>query len=176
MKKQQIRKTTANIVLFLKAFAIVVTKVAKQMVLPNRRRKGNLLSSLLLFFIYLNDLIITFSWGFSIQFILRWKHYDRAVFLTKRVVLFTGCTLFLLSSFEWSYPESAQLRPTDSVVQSGCDIYNSTQKKTIQYHAVVLKTTAAAWVRKIITARVTTFTSTLRTASKIYVSNRSFRI
>lgn len=176
MRKQQIRKITANIVLFLKAFAIVVTKVVKQIVLPNRRRKGNLLSSLLLFFIYLNDLIITFSWGFSIRFILRWKHYDRAVSLAKHALLFTGCALFLLSSFEWSYPEGQQLTSTDSVIQSGLDIYNSTQGRTMQYHAVAFKIVTPSWNRKIITICITTYTPTLHIASNIYVRNCSFRI
>lgn len=176
MRKQQIRKITDKIVLFIKALGVLISKVAKQIVLPNRKRKGNLLSSLLLFFIYLNDLMITFSWGFSIKFILHWKHYDRAVFLAKRALLFTGCALFLLSSFEWSYPEASELVNTSSMVQSGLEIHHKTSKKTVQYRAVLLKKNLPAWDRNYITACLTTCDLAPRITSKIYLRNCNFRI
>jgi hypothetical protein len=176
MEKQQLREITAKIVLFVKALGMLISKVAKQLVLPNRKRKGNLLSSLLLFFIYLNDLFITFSRGFSIKFILRWKHYDRAILLAKQAMLFTACVLFLISSFEWSYPELSEPTYSSSVIQSGLEIDHKTSERTVQYHALLLKKNVTAWDRNYIIAGLTNCGLVPRITSRIYLHNCNFRI
>lgn len=144
MKRQRIRQITNKIILFIGAIGLLTYKVIRQVTLPNRKRKGNLLSSLLLLFIYLNDLINSFSWGFSINFILRWKHYDRAVFMVRRIMLFTGCTLFLLSSVEWSYPDTLQITGTSHVEQAGLNlnIQDKKQEKALLFETALLKTIA----------------------------------
>ncbi|TAN01917.1 MAG: hypothetical protein EPN39_01080 [Chitinophagaceae bacterium] len=176
MKKGQIWEIGDKIVLFIRALGLLITKVVKQIVLPNRKRKGNLLSSLLLFFISLNDLVVTFSWGFSVRFVLRWKHYDRAVFLAKRAMLFAGFALFLLSSFEWSYPEAPELTHTNSVVQTGLDAHDRAPKKTVQYHTAPLRNTGPAWGFKNIKAYRSTCGHAPLITSKIYLHHGNFRI
>lgn len=176
IKKQQIGKITDKIVLFIKALGMVISRVVKQIVFPGRKRKGNLLSSLLLFFLSLYDLMATFSWDFSIRFILRWKHYDRAVLLMKRAILFTGCALFLLSSFEWSYPVTPELINTNAAIQTRLEVPHKTPEKTIQYHATLLKNILPAWNKNNMTTYAVTCDNDLHIISKIYLRNCNFRI
>ncbi len=71
-------------------------KVIKQLSLPNRTRKGNLLSSLFIFFIAIIERLNFFEHGiFSMAALFRNKYVKQTIFLV-------GFILFLLSLFEWT--------------------------------------------------------------------------
>ncbi len=85
----------------------LVKSIIKGVVLPGRKQKGNLLTSIMLLFMELTVLFIQFPWDFSLNFIKRWKHYYRFRSLLRKGLLITGCFLFLLSSVEWSYTKES---------------------------------------------------------------------
>jgi hypothetical protein len=146
MRKQQIWQISNKIGLFIEAIGLLTCKVVKQIILPNRKRKGNILSSILLFFVSLNDLLTTFSWGFSIKFIAQWKHYDRAVVLVRKSVFLIGCLLFLLSSFEWSYPAVPGLIDDPVVVKVEQQANQHIQESPIAYHSISFINAYTQWV------------------------------
>lgn len=88
-------------------------EVVRQVVLPNRRRKGNLLSSLFLLFAGLTDRLITFrqnlmappwpltKWTVSPWITTSWNYGKK--YLRQGMIIATWA-LFILSSFEWSGP------------------------------------------------------------------------
>lgn len=177
MKRQLIQQIINQIIFFIVAVCLLSVKVIRQVTFPNRRRKGNLLSSLLLLFIYLNNLVSSYSWGFSINFIRHWKHYDRTVFLAKRAVIFTGCLLFFLSSFEWSYPDASQTAQENSVVQTSLNIQDKRPAKILSFAPVLLKPDARAEIQTNIlsTCPVKWYQANCNN-SKIYLRNCDFRI
>ncbi|HUZ57362.1 MAG TPA: hypothetical protein VMU83_01100 [Hanamia sp.] len=85
----------------------LVKSIIKGIVLPGRKQKGNLLTSIMLLFMELLALLIQFPWDFSLNFIKRRKYYNRFSFLVRKGLLITGCFLFLLSSIEWSYTKES---------------------------------------------------------------------
>lgn len=127
-----------KVVLFIKALWLIGLKVTRQVVLPSRRRKGNILSSLLLLFISLTDLVANFSWGISLNSLSRWKHYDRLCFLVKKGVLVSGFLLFLLSSFEWSYPDSKILSQKDSITKAEQQPAGKSTVREVTYYSFVV--------------------------------------
>lgn len=176
MKGQQTREIGGKIALFIRALGHITYKVATQITLPGSKRKGNLLSSLLLLFISLNDLFTTFSWGFSIRFILRWKHYDRAALLIKKSALFIGCLLFLLSSFEWSYPTAPELRGVSAVVRSELQRCDAPLKQTISYRLCSLRNITPPCYQGNISAGITAPGKKPLIVSKIFLRHCNFRI
>ena len=71
-------------------------KVIKQVSLPDRKRKGNLLSSIFNFFIAIIERLNFFGHGFlSIAALFRKKYIKQTIF-------FIGGILFFLSLFEWT--------------------------------------------------------------------------
>jgi hypothetical protein len=86
----------------LKVFALIMDiillgyKIIKQLSLPNRRKKGNILSSLFIFFIGIIERLNFFEHGiFSMAAIVRKKYIKQTIFII-------GFILFLLSLFEWT--------------------------------------------------------------------------
>lgn len=127
-----------KVALFIKALWLIGLKVTRQVVLPSRRRKGNILSSLLLLFISLTDLVANFSWGISSNSLSRWKHYDRLCFLVKKGVLVSGFLLFILSSFEWSYPDSKILIQKDSITKAEPQPAGKSIARMVTYYSSVV--------------------------------------
>ncbi|HEY4285956.1 MAG TPA: hypothetical protein VGN00_02545 [Puia sp.] len=87
--------------------------VIRQVILPNRRQKGNLLSSMFLLFAGLTDRLITFRKN---MIMMPWSTTERAIapwittswiyskkYLRHGMVI-ASWALFILSSFEWSGP------------------------------------------------------------------------
>ncbi len=99
-----------RIVLLLLYLAADILRLAcrtvKQVILPGRRSKGNLLSSVLCFFIALLEKLVLFEKNlFRRSFICRYKYVRQALLL---VTAF----LFLLSSLEWTIsPAAARVNP-----------------------------------------------------------------
>jgi len=70
--------------------------VWKQVILPGKRKKGNVLSSLFIFFTGIVERIDSFEYGiFRMANVLKQKYI-------KQSLLLIAALLFLLSSFEWT--------------------------------------------------------------------------
>ena len=85
--------------------------IIKQIVLPNKRRKGNVLSSLFIFFTGTIERLIPFEHGvFKMAAIFKLKYFRQAVIIT-------GALLFLLSSFEWAAETSNRIEAASYIEQ-----------------------------------------------------------
>lgn len=71
-------------------------KTAKEIILPGKRRKGNLLSTLLIFFIGVVERLDGFEHG-----VFRMANLLRKKYIKQSLLVFTFL-LFLLSSLEWT--------------------------------------------------------------------------
>jgi hypothetical protein len=83
-------------------------KLGKQVSLPGKKGKGNVLSSLFYFFIGIIEKLNFFEHGpFRMTVLLRNKYVKRTVFIT-------GFILFLLSLFEWNSDQAFTEFPSES--------------------------------------------------------------
>ncbi|HVB04530.1 MAG TPA: hypothetical protein VNE41_12525 [Chitinophagaceae bacterium] len=82
--------------------------------LPNRRRKGNLLSVILSLFVALSGQLADFCRG--IPAIYRSGFMSRSRLLLRRGVLLTGCFLFLASSLEWTAQATPGMKEPTSLI------------------------------------------------------------
>lgn len=176
MKKQEFGQIFSTIGLFMIATGLLTSKVVKQCRLPNRNRKGNILSSALMLFVLLNDLVTTFSWGFSLHFIVRWKHYARAVVLVRKSVLLTGCLLFFLSSFEWSCPPTVRLTGDQVTMQVEGRLNPAPKRAAIAFHAAPFVSTRVKRLKKNASQKADRRGGGLYGSAKIYLQNCQFRI
>lgn len=95
-KMADIKKIASKILIFILDISLFSYSVAKQIVLPAKRKKGNLLSSLFIFFVGILERLDSFEYGvFRMANILRQKYI-------KQTLLIIAAILFLLSSFEWT--------------------------------------------------------------------------
>jgi hypothetical protein len=117
MKRKQITKIAGHLALIMMALYLLTRKIAEQMVLPGRHRKGNIFSMVLFAFVSLSDIVTTCSKGLLPGFAVRWKYHDQAVRIIRKSVLLTGCLLFLLSSVEWSYQRQPRLKEAGFAIQ-----------------------------------------------------------
>lgn len=91
----KIKKIFNKVFLLLLDVALLTFQTLKQVVLPNKKRKGNILSSLLIFFIGIIETLDHFEHGiFKVIDIFKLKYLKQSVFLI-------ATFLFFLSSFEW---------------------------------------------------------------------------
>jgi hypothetical protein len=88
--------------ILLKVFTLTIDilflgfQTIKQIVLPNLNRRGNLLSSIFLFFIGIVERLNSFEHGvFDMATLFRRRYIRKAI-------LITGAVLFLLALLEWS--------------------------------------------------------------------------
>lgn len=174
--KEKIHTISANTALFIKSLWLLARKVTNQVILPNRNRKGNILSSILLLFVSLTDLIANFSRGISIDFITRWKHYEYLRCLLKKSVLIAGCFLFLLSSFEWSYNMQPGLKEAGSFVSIEQQVAAPFSKQAITYCSFSQKSNQTKWKVANTSKPPRNKKRTPSITSKIYLQNRDFRI
>lgn len=118
----EIKQISIKIWVTLIDILLFAYKIISQIILPNKRTKGNVLTSLFTFFIGLIERLNQFEHGFfNIATLLKQKY-------VKRTVLIVGSVLFLLSSFEWadayndtiqeSYVTTEQVSPTVSQVST----------------------------------------------------------
>lgn len=92
---QEVKKIANKILLLLVDVVRFAFHTVKQVVLPNRKRKGNILSSLFIFFIGLMERLHQFEHGyFKPADVFKLKYL-------KQGIVITAAFLFFLSSFEW---------------------------------------------------------------------------
>ena len=117
----EIKNIVLNILNVVVDIFLLGIKAIKQLVLPGRNKSGNLISSLLIFFIDLVERLSLFQHG-SMTNIFNFKY------LRRTVVLIAG-TLFILASFECTfqphYDTSNQENQTETLVAS------TTSKKAV---------------------------------------------
>lgn len=134
--KHYIKIVAQKSFLLIKQLAALMKALFKGIVLPGRRRNGNLLTSILILFLDLTTLLIQFPWDFSLKFIKRWKYYNRFNYWFRRGLLITGCFLFLISSIEWSYAKEPNETTLVSYFEPHSNVCNSlietSETRTIQ--------------------------------------------
>ncbi len=102
----QFKKITIKILLLILDIFVLAYKIGKQIILPNKKRKGNILSSLYVFFIGTIEMLFNFEHGFfRLSSIFRQKHI-------KQGLIIIGAFLFLLSSIEWTGNEKQTIHRT----------------------------------------------------------------
>ena len=95
-KQQEIKKIVLKIWLLLIDILFFGYKTVKQIKLPAKGKKGNLLSSVFIFFVGIIERIANFEYGvFHMATVLRRKYI-------KQSLLIGATLLFLLSSLEWT--------------------------------------------------------------------------
>jgi len=91
----KLKNIVSKILILLHDILLFAFEVIKQIVLPTKKRKGNVLSSLFIFFVGLIERLIPFEHGlFKMARIFKLKYF-------KQGLIILGALLFLLSSFEW---------------------------------------------------------------------------
>lgn len=88
---------------------LLLYKILRQIVLPGRRRKGNLLSSLFLFFIELAKRVIHFKHSITVS---PWSYGRKYI---QQGMLIATWLLFILSSFEWSAAPATRIPPASCI-------------------------------------------------------------
>ena len=88
-----------KILFLLVDILLLAYKIIRQIILPNKKSKGNILSGLYVFFIGTIERFFNFEHGsFNIAKVFRQKYI-------KQGLIIIGAFLFLLSSFEWAKNE-----------------------------------------------------------------------
>jgi hypothetical protein len=107
----ELKKITNKVILLIWDILIFTHQIVRKIILPNRRRKGNLLSSLLTFFVGLLDRIVSFESSLLRQPIVFSHKYVR------QGLIIAVAFLFLLSSFEWTVgqPSIAPVNETQAI-------------------------------------------------------------
>ena len=102
--------------IFLFAFNTI-----RQIILPGKRKKGNLLSSLFIFFVGIIERLGSFEYGvFRMANLLKQKY-------VKRSLLIIAGLLFLLSSFEWTGEKNVSNNTGNYIIQlSDAGVKNTT--------------------------------------------------
>ena len=91
-----IKKIASKILIFVLDILLFSFSILKQVVLPARRKKGNLLFSLFIFFVGIIERLDNLEYGvFHMANLLRRKYIRQSL-------LIVGSVLFLLSSLEWT--------------------------------------------------------------------------
>ncbi|HET7118289.1 MAG TPA: hypothetical protein VFI29_17460 [Hanamia sp.] len=91
-----IKKIAGKILILILDILLFSYSIAKQIALPARRKKGNLLYSLFIFFVGIIERVGNFEYGvFHMANLLRRKYI-------KQSLLIVASVLFLFSSLEWT--------------------------------------------------------------------------
>ena len=85
-----------GVILFLLDILVFAYNILRKVILPTRRRKGNILSSLLSFFVGLVDRVLSFEKSILPRPVVLKQRY------VKQALMIVVGFLFLLSSLEWS--------------------------------------------------------------------------
>src|SRR5258708_9524311 len=106
------RKIVYKIILLLIDILVFTYQIVRKVVLPARRRKGNILSSLLTFFVGLIERVMSFE-----KSILRQPVVFTHKYVKQALILAVGF-LFLLSSVEWTaeHSSAATVNETQAVI------------------------------------------------------------
>lgn len=110
-KMADIKKIAGKIFFFILDTLLFSYSVSKQVILPARRKKGNLLYSLFILFVGIVERVDNFEYGvFQMANLLRRKY-------VKQSLLIAASLLFLLSSLEWSGEASANTNPGNYITR-----------------------------------------------------------
>jgi hypothetical protein len=111
---KEVRKITHKVILLLMDILVFTYQVVRKVILPTRRRKGNILSSLLTFFVGLMERVVSFERSVVRQPVVFTHKY------VKQGLIIAVGFLFLLSSVEWTVgqPGTAAVNETQAVVAS----------------------------------------------------------
>jgi hypothetical protein len=109
---KEVRKITHKVILLLMDILVFTYQIVRKVILPTLRRKGNILSSLLAFFVGLLERAVSFERSIARQPVVFSHKYVR-----QGLVIAVGF-LFLLSSVEWTVglPGNAAVKATQTVV------------------------------------------------------------
>src|ERR1700744_5948085 len=108
---KEVQKIAQKVLVLLLDILLFTWQVVRRVILPTRSRKGNVLSSLLIFFVGLLERIDSFE-----KSILRRQVVFTHKYVKQGLVIAVGF-LFLLSSFEWTIGPS-----TDTVANGSPEV------------------------------------------------------
>lgn len=136
--KRRFYPIVCKIILCLLSIVLLLYKVIKQLVLPNRTQKGNIISSVLLFFTSFFDLIIKYTSEVSFKRISRLKYYTQFRWAARKAIFIITCFLFLLSSLEWSYNQQQRIKKNGIADSIELQLHKFCQKENCQtsYHSL----------------------------------------
>ena len=132
----ELKKISDKVLVLLFDIILLTTGVIKDIVLPNRKRKGNLLNSLFVFFVGTVEILDHFEYGiFQMAKVFKQKHIRQGVIII-------SAFLFLLSSFEWTREQEI------NIAHSNSNVVELTQKvlKSIPFNKAKRATN---WFKKI---------------------------
>ncbi|HEY8734050.1 MAG TPA: hypothetical protein VIL90_05750 [Puia sp.] len=171
------KKILIDLTFFISDISLLLFKILRQTVFPNKRRKGNLLSSIFLFFMAFAERVVLLR--NSVRTILQLTPFMRGHkylrYLRQGFILVT-CLLFVISLFEWT-PVRERLQAIRAV-----DIQNVDQSKQIANEPVsekaksVLSKNRSGYRCEIKTFRFLTPEYTYRPSQDLYLLFQVFRI
>jgi hypothetical protein len=127
---KEVRKIADKVILLLMDILVFGYQIVRKVILPTRRRKGNILSSLLSFFVGLVERVLAFE-----KSILRQPIVFKHKYVKQGLVLAAGF-LFLLSSIEWTVGASpaAIVNETQAVATSepAADAYGAFEARQVK--------------------------------------------
>ena len=135
-----LKKILNKIFVFLVDIILLTIDVIKHIVLPNRKRKGNILNSILVFFIGLIEILNHFEYGFF-QMSKIFEHR----YIRQGVIIITAF-LFLLSSLEWTRGQGINIgNSSTTAIQSQPKAFKSISFKKVTKATNWLKRTSLAF-------------------------------
>ena len=111
---KSIQKIAQKALVFLMDILIFTWQVVRRVILPTRSRKGNVLSSLLTFFLGLLERIVSFEKSLLQRPVVFTHKY------VKQGLIIAVGLLFLLSSFEWTIGPAAGTATNESQELVAC--------------------------------------------------------
>lgn len=107
---QQIRKIITKMSILIIDILVFAFNICRHLILPGKRKKGNLLSSLFIFFTGIIERLGSFEYGiFRMADLLKRRYI-------KQSLLIVAAVLFLLSSFEWTGDKTVYNNPSEYTV------------------------------------------------------------
>src|SRR5579863_6959552 len=102
---KEVQKIAQNVLILLLDILLFTWQVIRRVLLPTRSRKGNVLSSLLNFFVGLLERVVSFE-----KSILERPVVFTHKYVKQGLIIAVGF-LFLLSSFEWTIGTPTEMAP-----------------------------------------------------------------
>jgi hypothetical protein len=139
---EEVKKIAQKVLLLLLDILIFTWQVVRRVLLPTRNRKGNVLSSLLTFFVGLLERIVSFE-----KSILQRPVVFTHKYVKQGLIIAVGF-LFLLSSFEWTIGSSSDPVANEVPEVFACAPVIKTTRTTTPRRVAfsVIAPMGAAWV------------------------------
>lgn len=164
------KKILSKVSLLIIDIFLFAYNTIRQVILPGKRKKGNLLSSLFIFFVGIIERLGSFEYGvFQAGNLLKQKYI-------KQSLIVVAGLLFLLSSFEWTGEKNIRNNTSNYTTQlSEAAVTNATvsnQRLVRAYSKTVLLFRAYPSYRNILQSSSSTISSSVKT----FLLIRSIRI